>query len=329
VLWANADSRETLEQSYGALAALLQLPESSEQDQSRVIAAVRRWLATNTSWLLILDNADEIAIVRDFLPATHQGHVLLTTRAQALADIAQGLSVAPMGVEEGALLLLRRARKLDLTAPLDVANVSEHNAAATLAQEFDGLPLALDQAGAYCEETGSTIAGYLERYRSQRAQLLHRRGRLAKEHPQSVVATFALAFEKVREHNEGAADLLRLCAFLQPDTIPEELFLEAAPELGLRLRELASDPLALDEAIATLHAYSLVRGGTGTQELAMHRLVQAVLRDNMGKKEQRKWAVRAVRAIAHVFPDAEDVSNWPRCQRYIVQAQNCADLVAQ
>jgi tetratricopeptide (TPR) repeat protein len=327
VLWANADSRETLEQSYGALASLLQLPESSEQDQSRVIAAVKRWLATNAGWLLILDNADDIAIVREFLPTEHKGHVLLTTRAQALADIAQALSVAPMRVEEGALLLLHRARRLDLAAPLDVADVGEHNAAATLAQEFDGLPLALDQAGAYCEETGCSITGYLERYRAQHAQLLNRRGRLAKEHPQSVAATFALAFEKVRERDEGAADLLRLCAFLHPDAIPEELFLEAAPELGPRLRQLASDPITLYEAIGTLRAYSLVRGGTGTRQFAMHRLVQAVLRDSMSTKEQRQWAMRAVRAIAHAFPDPRDMNNWPRCQRYIVQVQNCANLV--
>jgi tetratricopeptide (TPR) repeat protein len=329
VLWANADSRETLEQSYGALALLLQLPESSEQDHTHVIAALKRWLATETGWLLILDNADEVEIVRDFLPTTYQGHVLLTTRAQALGDIAQALSIAPLGVEDGALLLLRRARRLDLDAPLSFANVDEHNAAATLAQEFDGLPLALDQAGAYCEETGCTIAEYLELYRAQSAQLLHRRGKLAKQHPQSVAATFALAFEKIKERDEGAADLLCLCAFLHSDAIPEEIFLEAAPELGPRLRQLASDPLKLLDAIGVLRAYSLVRSGNGAQELAMHRLVQAVLRDGMSKKEQRQWAVRAMRAVARAFPDPRDVNNWPRCQRYIVQAQHCADLIVQ
>ena len=57
-------------------------------------------------------------------------------------------------------------------------------------------------------------------YERQRQELLKRRGALQVDHPESVVTTFTLSFEKVLEASRAAADLLRLCAFLHPDDIP-------------------------------------------------------------------------------------------------------------
>src|SRR5260221_7484104 len=50
-----------------ALAAVLQLPERDLADQGLVVAAVKRWLASNRDWLLILDNADDLELAADFL----------------------------------------------------------------------------------------------------------------------------------------------------------------------------------------------------------------------------------------------------------------------
>ncbi|QBD77308.1 hypothetical protein EPA93_15435 [Ktedonosporobacter rubrisoli] len=44
-----------------------------------------------------------------------------------------------------------------------------------------------------------------------------------------------LSFEKVEQTNVAAADLLRLCAFLHPDAIPEEIIVKGAPYLGKHL----------------------------------------------------------------------------------------------
>src|SRR5205823_2904680 len=71
VLWAKADSREVLVSDFVGIADLLNLPEKSEQDQNRVVNAVKRWLQANKDWLLILDNADDLAIVSDFLPSAN------------------------------------------------------------------------------------------------------------------------------------------------------------------------------------------------------------------------------------------------------------------
>jgi hypothetical protein len=86
-------------------------------------------------------------------------------------------------------------------------------------------------------------------------------------------ATWSLAFEKVEQANPAAADLLRLCAFLAPDAIPEEIITEGAADLGPLLEPTASDPTDLDEAIAALGAYSLVRRNATEKTLTIHRLV--------------------------------------------------------
>ena len=62
-----------------------------------------------------------------------------------------------MGSQEGTLLLLRRARVLDTNAPLESAAPSERTTAEAIVQAVGGLPVALDQAGAYIEETGCAL----------------------------------------------------------------------------------------------------------------------------------------------------------------------------
>src|SRR5579883_2962685 len=83
ILWVRAEFRTELVSGFVKLAELLNLPVSQEKDESLSIAAVKQWLATHKDWLLILDNTDEIPMLGEFLPGSHSGHVLLTTRAFA------------------------------------------------------------------------------------------------------------------------------------------------------------------------------------------------------------------------------------------------------
>jgi tetratricopeptide (TPR) repeat protein len=329
VLWAQADSREALVLAYSKLASLLSLPEKDATDKSVVVEAVKHWLATHNHWLLILDNADEIALVDDFLSEVVPGHVLLTTRAQAHGTLAHGLAVQEMAPDEGALLLLRRAKVLAEDATLRQASEADRKAALELAKELGGLPLAVDQAGAYIEETGCGIDGYTQRYERQHTILLKRRGKLVTDHPEPVATTWLLSLTKVEELNRAAADLLRLCAFLHPDAIPEELLVAEDVDLGPDLGTLAGDPVALDDALETLSRFSFVRRNTVAQALSTHRLVQAVLRDAMREEQARQWAERVVRILYHHFPDPRDMAMWTRCERYILHVQACAGWIGQ
>ena len=82
------------------------------------------------------------------------------------------------------------------------------------------------------EETPSSLVEYLQLYRDAGAELRKNRGEAGNSEHESVHATFSLGFEKVATGNSVAADLLGLCAFFAPDQIPEESFIEGAPDLG-------------------------------------------------------------------------------------------------
>ena len=197
VLWTRADTQEALISGFVVFAALLQLPVQEERDQLKIVQAVKNWLRSNTRWLLLLDNADDLTLVRDFLPPAGKGHTLLTTRAASMGRLAQPLEVDALDVEPGALLLLRRAERLASDAPLEQAETSERAIAISITRELGGLPLALDQAGAYIEETQCSLADYLQMYRTQRADLLNARGGLVLDHPEPVATTWSLSFAQV------------------------------------------------------------------------------------------------------------------------------------
>ena len=40
----------------------------NEQNQNITVLAVKRWLAQHTNWLLMLDNADDLDVVEEFVP---------------------------------------------------------------------------------------------------------------------------------------------------------------------------------------------------------------------------------------------------------------------
>jgi tetratricopeptide (TPR) repeat protein len=328
ILWARAESHEALTSSFVEIAGLLELPQKDEQDQTITVQAVKRWLQDYHGWLLILDNADEPKIVRDFLPTKFDGHILLTTRVQALGGLAQRIEVDTMEQDIGALLLLRRAGLVAHNASLDTAALADITVAKEITKELGGLPLALDQAGAYVEEMRCSLSDYQSLYRARRAEVFKERGGLMGDHPDSVATTWSLSFQRVAERNAAAADLLRLCAFLAPDAIPEEIITAGAEHLGPLLQTTARDPLALNKAIAALSAYSLIRRDPAEKTLSIHRLVQAVLRDAMSDNEAELWAERTVLAVSKECPDVE-FAMWPQWERHLPHALVCADLVRQ
>ena len=172
------------------------------------------------------------------------------------------------------------------------------------------------------------MSNYLSIYQQQRAELLKRRGGLVPGHPDSVATTWSLAFEHVEGANPAAIELMRFCAYLSPDAIPEELIIEGAPHLGPVLQPVAADRSRLNAAIAELLKYSLIRRDATTHTLTIHRLVQAVIKDEMDEETQRQWAERAVQATSQVFP-FDEPPPWSRSQRYLPHALVCEELIKE
>jgi len=330
VFWMNADSRDTFIEEVMALADLLGLPKKDRSNQRQLFTAVKRWLQRNHRWLLLLDNLDNLddfTLVDQLVPPEGSGHVLLTTRLQATGSFAHVLTVPPMSTDESVLFLLRRAKIIEEQAPLNDASLANYAQAKRIAQEVDGFPLALDQVGAYIEETKGSLAKYLTLYRHQRVVLLNRRGRLVDDHRQSVTATLSLAFEQATQIQPTIMELLYLFAFLHPDAISDEMLMQGAPALETPLQQLVADSLEFDMALENLLNFSLVHRHADTTTLSIHRIVQAVLKDQLSQEQQRQWAIAVVRLVNHVFPEV-NFNTWSNCLQYLPQAQICAEHIS-
>ncbi len=320
IFWVAADPQGDLLADFVSIAQFLQLPEKNEPNQTLIVEAIKQWFQQHEGWLLLFDNVEEVAAVNAFRPTAGKGHILITTRARATGTSATPCEIEPMDLQEGAQFLLQRVKLLSQDLPLDQVESQEKAAAEEITRLFDGHPLALDQAGAYVEETGQRLSDYLGLYQQRQATLLGRRGDASTDHPNSVMTTFSLAFENVKRLRPDAAELLRFCAFLHSDALPEELLLAGALSFDPAYQRIARDPYELDAVLAVLRKYSLVKRNPATKTVSMHRLVQDVLKKSMDEEQQRYWAESVVRTLSREFPDGEPAS-WSACQRYLPHAR--------
>jgi tetratricopeptide (TPR) repeat protein len=329
LFWIRAETREEWTADFVSIALALNLAEKDHQDQNRIIEEVKTWLSTHTDWLLILDNVEHIEYIEDFLPLSYQGSVLLTTRSYLTGTIAHAIELDKMSEDEGCLFLLKRATLLPDDQSLKTIGAEILRLAKEIVQMLDGLPLALDQAGAYIYETQCGIASYLTLYQRRHMDLLKRRGHFPPGHLESVASTLALSIEKVAQINPLAVDLLRLCSFCAPDAIPEEIISEGSTYPEADAKPEIQDQIVLDAMVEALLRYSLIRRNAKHYTLTIHRLVQAVLMESMKGELQMKWAKRAVQAINHAFPSEVAYATWPQCQRYLSHALTCTEWISQ
>ena len=126
---------------------------------------------------------------------------------------------------------------------------------AALAEALGDLPLALEEAAAYLEETKTTAAEYLELFLKHGAELLALGEPLTTE--QTVATTWQVALDRLGA-TPGAQELLSLCAFLAPDDIPRAILGEHAEVLPEPLGTTVGRPLIFNQMVAALGRYSLV-----------------------------------------------------------------------
>jgi tetratricopeptide (TPR) repeat protein len=308
VWWVRAEQPATLLGDYAALAEELELPVRQDPDQGVVMAAVRRWLEHNRRWLLVLDNAEEVATVRPVLPRGGDGGVVITSRNPTWRRDATLVPVEVLERAEAVAFLLERTSQDDATT------------AGELAEALGDLPLALEQAGAYVDEQGITLASYARQLRTRAPQLFEQ-GQPA-DYENTVATTWTASFQAVEQVAPVTANLLWLCAFLGPDAIPTALLQQGADLLPEPLASAAADPDELATAVAPARRYALVRVADGT--LSMHRLIQALIREHA--EDRRAWAQRAVALLRRAFPtDPDEPSAWPGCSQLLAHVLAATD----
>jgi hypothetical protein len=176
--------------------------------------------------------------------------VLVTSRHGAWGKLGSALGLDVLPRDQATAFLAKRT------------GADEQAALGELAELLGGLPLALEEAAAYLEETGVGLEEYLKLVRDRARELFNLDQPVEGEHGdhRRVATIWSLSLERVHQEAPAAEALLNLCAFLAPDDIPRELPREHAGVLPDQLAEAVGDVLAYNRL---LRCRSTPFGGIG------------------------------------------------------------------
>jgi tetratricopeptide (TPR) repeat protein len=305
VWWIPAEQPISATAALAALARRLGVKEIA--DQGEMVAGLFDRLRQRERWLLVYDNAERPDRLAGLLPPGGSGHVLVTSRWSTWGSKAAPLRVNVLARDESVAFLAKRTSSGDQAA-LD-----------TLAELLGDLPLALEEAAAYLEETGEGLSEYLGLVRERARELFGLDQPTDDEHADQrrVATVWSLALDRVHEEAPAAEALLSLCAFLAPD-IPRELPREQPQVLSEELAQAVRDRLGYNRMLAVVGRYSLATVTPTT--VSVHRLVQAVIQARLGQEGERRWAEIAVGLLRERFPgESWEVASWPACERLLPQ----------
>ncbi len=302
--WVPAENPALIPQRLAELALTLDLAASTSPAAVGV-ARLLGELARRGRWLVVFDNAEDPRAVSRFLPEG-PGQVLITSRNPAWREVAATVGVREFTRAESIALLRRLAP--DLTK-VDADRV---------AQAIGDLPLAVEQAGSLLADTGMAVDKYL-RLLAERAQdvLDHDPGGA---YPQSVTASWAVAFDRLALDDPTALDLLTVVAWCGPEPVPLNLLTDHPDALPETLQPIATDPLVLARCTTILH-----RRGMATVSppgIRLHRVPAALLRarsQGPGVTAAGGWAATLVKVLDETAPgDARtDPGGWPLWRRLL------------
>jgi tetratricopeptide (TPR) repeat protein len=313
VWWLRAENASSLATDYASLAGqkALNLPERGEQELEVIINAVRDELNHRNKWLLIFDNTCDYESIRSYLPQSSGGHVLITTQNPDGRQIGVPHKIETWTRPEAITFLKHRTGQ-------------DHDKdAGALADALGGLPLALEQAGAYIENSGISIAKYLDLYKNRRAAL--RKDESAPhDHPESVDVTFTLSIEKAREREPLAVTVLNFCSVVAPDMIPKKLLAACGEQLSQEDGGALQDELILNRAIAALRKYSLL--SVEPEHVSIHRLVQAVAQEQAGDEAIARYRTVMLKVLSEQFPYGyNNPACWPECEQLLAHAEKVVE----
>ena len=315
IFWISGENNEVFQRSLNEVARQL---GTFQNDFSISLSNTLECLKRKEHlWCLVVDNLDELEMSDDLkkLLTGHWkhkacGHIIITTRREAV-EIGEDLGIEEeycielkcLTSDEGVQFLAMRTGKV----------TGDEKHACELVHELGGLPLALDQAGAYIRVLNKPIKEYLREYKQQRLLLLKKRNarHLIENTPKERLAvhtTWLINFKHIAVLSEeldlGQAPklVMQICAFFGQDDIPYELINQ----------EIYKDhSITCDQAeiVSLLTKFSLFQRYS-IDSFSVHRLVQEVIRcelrkDSVYEMDILSYAVRVLHfSLEHALSPA-------------------------
>lgn len=297
VLWCLADSEASLTSGFAAFAPDLGLPEKN--DVPELVKDVKRWLERNQNWLLILDNADDPAVAKTFIPPHHKGGVLVTS----IADDFSIFGVA----NPDELDVLTETEAMNFFRARFGRDFSKEESAelANLAEELGHFPLALEQAAAYLRATKTPVTKYLADLKSFGLDILEKGRVTATDYSKTIETTWQAAFEVIESNHPASADVLCVVAFLAPDNIQIEFFEIASRLISKAISNAVISGANIYDLLEPLTQFSLIRIDINLQIFRIHRLAQYALRKRLSDFRQKEILKTLLNIFYDIFPDVE------------------------
>ncbi|KAM3064617.1 hypothetical protein ACMFMF_011895 [Clarireedia jacksonii] len=307
VFWVHASNAARFEQSFRDIANCL----------------VHDWLRNDRKgkWLLILDNVDDAGFLVQaqsisehgqtnsmgnrntqplaaYLPQCPNGSILITTRSKSaalkLVEQRNIIAVEPMDGVDALALFENKLGRYD-----------DGDDTAKLAEALEFMPLAIVQAATYILQRAPrySVRNYLQDFQKsdrKKTSLLNYEGEQLRrdwEAKNSIIITWQISFDYIREIRPSATDLLSLMSFFVRQGIPEAL---------LRRREEQRNSQQ-DENSTTIEMHTLVQLAT-RKWLEVH-------------KQQERWKQQFIRNLDAELPTG-DYENWEKCQVLFPHAQS-------
>lgn len=307
VLWLRADTVANLWDDLVGLGQLLRIsiPAFEQQSMQKRAAYVKWQLETGVFVrgvaLLVFDNADDYAAVRDFVPAGEHCRVVFTARDQETYAGLGVLPLEPFTMQESMLLL-----RTILSRPIDG---EEETSAKELCTEVGHLPLAVEQLAWFAKQSGATLESVLiDVQRSAALAWPLDKFIIAKyERRASVGGALRLVQRQLSEPGRRA---LQRLALLAPERVPRELL---GPDVNAATAALSSRAMIAypEPGLISTHrlVLSVAQGemsiASGDHLRATKEVVSALVEHVVGFKQRAAATWGPMRAI---LPHAEAFS---------------------
>ena len=308
VWWLNCDPPQYVDASLVDLGKQLRevfeasVPEEGGADA--VTKQVLHYLGERAAerWLLIYDNAEDIAAIEDLLPSG-RGHVLITSRNERWEDRSARSKVLRLGHFERSESVSHLRRRLPAMTAVD---------AEELAAELGDMPLAVAAAGALLASSKMPISEYLDGLRAKPVRELPD-GHPLLAYPEAVAKAWHLSLDELERRSAAAARLLRIWAVTAPEISFDLIYSEAMVGILRELDSGISEPAMITRLVKHIDLLALIKVEYNTRQVVVHRVVQTVVRERMSAAElaTARYDAHTVLVAARPKGEVDDPRMWP------------------
>jgi len=312
IYWIAATTQASLLSGFQRIAKKAQLPGLENATLTEIAETVLAWLRSEKSWLVVIDNLDDVTVVDGLLPENGpEKHTLITTRnPNTLGIPAEALEVPLLTAEDS----------IELFSVLSLVPIHpdtpEWQTAVEIVKELGYLPLAIEQAAAYVREISGDLKSYYEEYLENHKKLYSWVPSGNRQYSYSVATTWSMSFHVVRNSNPSAVRLLRLFSALNPDGILIQFLLDGVKGAGEDMQSVFSNRLEMARALLELEKFSLIKWDRIGKLVGIHRLIQTVVTDEMTSNELERIQELVINMSFFAFPESITPDSRPICRRY-------------